>query len=266
VFLSVLVGKRKVRGELSGVEFHSSIVPMFHEKKTPSCGRMEVMAHPDLIAYIRKETQEGIAAQELRIALMEAGWQERDIDNALHDVAAGLQPITYGASIHEDLAQVRGMVAHLALRVKELEAHMAISAPVQRAELPSGEMLSLSKGHGPSFIIKVISAAAVIVLIASVGFLFSTSIVNDQESSRSLLWVAAGTGAVLFGVAYFLMRRGNAWAADLAAASSVAAWSLSVWHAWRAYHVLEDQTAIGLYVLLFVLLVVMGRWIDRLSR
>ena len=101
---------------------------------------------PDLISYIRRETQNGVTAHELRETLMEAGWNELDVDNGLHDVAAGLRPVTEGASIHEDLAQVRGMVAHLAMRVNSLEARL-IQVPVP-AMLPASPVpLQLSRGH-----------------------------------------------------------------------------------------------------------------------
>ena len=94
---------------------------------------------PELISYIRQQTQEGVTAHELRETLMEAGWGELDVDNALHDVAAGLRPVTEGASIHEDLAQVRGMVAHLASRIQKLEARL-VGAPAMSAilQLPVG--------------------------------------------------------------------------------------------------------------------------------
>jgi hypothetical protein len=82
------------------------------------------MPNSQLVSYLQEQTQQGASAQMLRESLMEAGWPELEIDNALHDVAAGLHPATPGASIHEDLAQVRGMVAHLAARVKTLEARL----------------------------------------------------------------------------------------------------------------------------------------------
>ncbi len=93
-------------------------------------------ADPELITYIRQQTQDGVTAHELRETLMEAGWNELDVDNALHDVAAGLKPVTEGASIHEDLAQVRGMVAHLASRVQKLETRL--SAAPASSTLPAG--------------------------------------------------------------------------------------------------------------------------------
>ncbi|HUO75838.1 MAG TPA: hypothetical protein VMU12_02925 [Candidatus Paceibacterota bacterium] len=108
-------------------------------------------ADPDLIVYIRQQTQDGVTANELRETLMEAGWNEIDVDNALHDVAAGLRPVTEGASIHEDLAQVRGMVAHLASRVKTLETRLAQAPAMPMAPgLPAGTgspARELPRGH-----------------------------------------------------------------------------------------------------------------------
>lgn len=92
----------------------------------------------DLNSYVRQQTQNGVTANELRETLMEAGWAELDIDNALHDVAAGLRPVTEGASIHEDLAQVRGMVAHLASRVKMLETRLVQAPVMPPMELTAG--------------------------------------------------------------------------------------------------------------------------------
>src|SRR4030042_2229232 len=112
------------------------------------------MTVPEMIEYVRQQSQAGVSAQELRETLMAAGWSELDVENALHDVAAGLQPVTIGASIHEDLAQVRGLVAHLTTRVGRLEARLATSAnalPQGPEELPSGmaqrNQALLTSGH-----------------------------------------------------------------------------------------------------------------------
>lgn len=102
------------------------------------------MVPPDLVAYIREQSAQGIPAQSLREALLEAGWGELDVENALHDVAAGMEPLTTGASLHEDVAQVRGMVAHLATRIQRLEARLTAAAS---ETLPSGELLQLPRGH-----------------------------------------------------------------------------------------------------------------------
>ncbi len=107
------------------------------------------MPAPELLDYIREQTRQGLTAQDIRATLMESGWSERDVENAFHDVAAGLEPLTRGASIHEDLAQVRGMVAHLAARVRTLEFRLtAAGALSELAELPPAQMPALNPAHG----------------------------------------------------------------------------------------------------------------------
>lgn len=224
---------------------------------------------PELITYIRQQTQEGVPAQELRVALMEAGWNELDIENALHDVAAGLQPVTAGASIHEDLAQVRGMVAHLAARVKVLEARLVGQTPGEPLTLAPGIIgaeRELVSGRRGSTAVKVASAIADVIILLFVGWYLAIEVARNDAMPVGLFAALGIIGAVLLAAGYRFMRSHRAWVANLLAASSIALWSIIVWHAWQTYHLLENQTAIGLYVLLFVLLVVMGRWIDRLSR
>jgi hypothetical protein len=237
---------------------------------------------PELVSYIRQQSQQGVAAPELRVALMEAGWFEADIDNAMHDVAAGLQPVTAGASIHEDLAQVRGMVAHLASRVKILEARLpagqaGLTGQPAPEALPSGGGLSLPKGtigserelvqgRGSRWLERFVGVLADVVVLAFVGWYLAAQVARNDAMPVGLFATVGIIAAGVFTVAYHFMRRRRAWVANLMAASAIALWSIIVWHAWQTYHVLGGQTAIGLYVLLFVLLVVMGRWIERLSR
>lgn len=225
------------------------------------------MTHTDLVSYIREQTQNGISAEGLRIALMEAGWREADIENALHDVAAGLHPVTAGASIHEDLAQVRGMVAHLANRVRTLEARLTgapLALPME-GELPGGVPLALPPPAPTPFWPRHIIA----ILFGWVTFLFVGQFATDWATGAGLLpadqalFTAVLGASVLVG-AYILMRLRSAWLASLATdgALGVLASAISV-----AYddHMIEFSTAAALGVLLLVLLVVMERWIDRLS-
>jgi hypothetical protein len=168
------------------------------------------------------------------------------------------------------------MVAHLASRVGELEARLTYGGPSAAAApmapehaLPSGTIgpeRELKAGRGPSLKAKLISGAADLVILAFAGWYLAQRVASGDAAPVSLMWAAAVVGAIVLAGAYYFMKKHKAWLADLAAASSVALWSIIVWHAWQTYRLLEHQTAIGLYVLLFVLLVVMGRWIDRLSR
>jgi hypothetical protein len=80
-----------------------------------------------------------------------------------------------------------------------------------------------------------------------------------------LMWGAGLAGFLLIVVAWRLMRR-HAWGAELAAASGIAVWAITVWHAWRTYHSMEAGTAAALGVLMLVMLLVIGRWVDRYRR
>lgn len=234
------------------------------------------MPIPELIDFIRSETQEGATAQSLRVTLMEAGWQEVDIDNALHDVAAGMHPATPGASIHEDLAQVRGMVAHLATRVKGLEASLAsfvTTAPAQQLpaqhSLPSpfiGVEHELAGPTGLSLARKILSVIGT-ALFVGVLALYATELVSDGIlTSRDALIIAGAAGVLCYIVSFMRMRRGYAWSASVLAAAAIALWLADVFVAWRPYQFLEWSVAAALGVLLIVLAFVTGRWITRLAR
>jgi hypothetical protein len=226
----------------------------------------------ELVDYIRTQTQEGVPAEDLRVALMDAGWQEFDIENALHDVAAGLHPATPGASIHEDLAQVRGMVAHLATRVKGIEVQLASlplphPLPVQ-AQLPSafiGPDHELSvRGKGRA--LKALSLVIAVVISVYVG-IFATGLVQRNAlAPRDHLLIAAALGLIFIIAAIVSMRRGNGWIASLWTAFGLALWATDAYISWRIYHYLERSVALALGILFLVIALVMGRWIQRLSR
>ena len=212
------------------------------------------MTDPELVTYITEQTQEGISAQVLREALMERGWHERDIENAMHDVAAGLHPATPGASIHADLAQVRGMVAHLAGRVKTLEARLASigALPMQR-ELPAAHY------HHP-WVRRFASLFIAIGVFVGLGILaaWSTLAPTDQAT------IALGAGIVLLLAGYVSLRHGWAWAFSSLSYSAIAIFALVTWRAYHLYAAMEWFTALGLAVLGLVLLSVMERWVTRM--
>lgn len=223
------------------------------------------MSHADLVAYIQEQTQQGVSAQALREALMEAGWHERDIENALHDVAAGLHPTTPGASIHEDLAQVRGMVAHLASRVQGIEAALSsVAALPMRRELPEQMLLPgtfVRRWPGRVFAALVGVGGAVGMTIFGVGL-------QRQESLAALDAMILGGAIAVLGVvaSVVAMRHRAAKTASFLVAGSLALGAIVIFTAWRMQGYLEWTVAFALGLLLLVLAIVLGAWIDRLSR
>jgi hypothetical protein len=225
------------------------------------------MVSPDLIQYIREQTQDGVPAQDLRVALMESGWAERDVDNALHDVAAGLRPVTEGASIHEDLAQVRGMVAHLASRVRTLEAHLTNVGQV--AELPAGTIgpeRELTVGRTGSVIGRVFGVFFTMALLAALVFYSIPYVLAHPQPQWVVMQGTILAGLFLLLWAYRAMKRGASLMAHLTLILAVGAWATVSWYAWRSYHLMEWSTALGLGVFLLVLWGVMRRWIKRYRR
>ena len=226
------------------------------------------MANPELVSYLQEQTQEGVPADVLRQALMETGWKELDIENALHDVAAGLVPLTDGVSLHEDVSQVRTMVAHLAQRVKTIEVHLASAGalPVQ-GELPAGGGIPshtlTSRRTNPA--ISLLAAFLGLMLFAWLGWYGSVLTARGALSPGDQFTIAVGAGVLLLVSGYITMRRHQAWIASGTTAASIALLGLSTYEAWYSYHVIEWTTALALGVLLAVIVLVMGRWIDRLS-
>lgn len=225
------------------------------------------VVHSDLVAYIREQTQDGITADSLRVALMEAGWPERDVENALHDVAAGLHPVTAGASIHEDLAQVRGMVAHLAGRVRTLEARLTgvpLELPMQQ-ELPGAPLALPPAAPAPFWPRHMIA-----ILFGWAAFLFTSQFAADWAmtagllpSDQALFTGAAGAGLLVVG--YIAMRLKSAWLSSLITDGALGILGSAIVVA-QSNGLIETSTAIAIGILLLVLLVVMELWIDRLMQ
>lgn len=230
------------------------------------------MPLPELVDYIREQTQQGATAEDLRVALMEAGWQELDIDNGLHDVAAGLHPATPGASIHEDLAQVRGLVAHLATRVKGIEARLAsigtVAQPAPILSLPSEYIgpereLTVHKGHAGLW--HVVSLLFTLGLAVMVGMYATDLVARNALAPLDQIIIAAALAFFLLIASVVAMRGRHAWSASLFAAGAVALWATDAVVSWRVYHYMEWPTALAVGILLVVLAMVAGRWIQRLS-
>jgi hypothetical protein len=220
------------------------------------------MTDPELVSYITLQTQGGIGADMLRQTLIKEGWQEADIDNALHDVAAGLAPATAGASIHEDLAQVRGMVAHLASRVRVLEAGLA-----SVGTLPMQAQLPAPRARGVPFGIR--HAVALVVAGIALLLVYRYAAILIAQDVLAPLWqigALAGLGLALLVIALVTMQARRAWVASLTADTSIAILAMASWAGYSVYHFMGRSTALALGVLLAVALVVMESWIDRLAR
>ena len=217
-----------------------------------------------LYEYIAEQTHQGVAAEVLRQSLMESGWTELDIDNAFHDVAAGLSPLTEGVSLHEDVSQVRSMVTLLAARIKNVEAALAnVGALSMQGELPPGSGMperSLIAGRPGNVRYVVLGVGFAVVT----GWLAMQAYLGGWYGPLAMAGIVTAIG--LFGLAmgYVLLRTGRAWGAAIFTATALAAWSSAAWLAWYKYHAMEWTTALALGVLLLVLTVVTGRRIGRL--
>lgn len=214
------------------------------------------MTSPELITYIGEQTQQGVSADILRQSLMESGWHERDIENALHDVAAGLSPLTEGASLHEDVSQVRSMVAVLATRVKTIEAQLAsVAALPMQKELPA-----------PVHHHWLASAVVGIALWGVFGAYVFGVATGQLMPTPDQMMIAIAVGGIFFAIGYRAMRRGHAWMGAMLTGMAISLWGMTTWLAWSIQHLMEWSTALALGVLLVVLAGVMGRWIDRFTR
>lgn len=224
------------------------------------------MVDPELIDYIRSQSQEGVPAPMLRETLMNAGWAEHDIENALHDVAAGMHPITAGASIHEDLAQVRGLVSHLASRVQRLEVRLAAATPPVAGMLearPSPEETLPAPRRRSGGLWKSLAAAAV---LAAIAWFVELQVAESTDSPTALFISLAALGVIALALAYRSMRRGVRATATALTAVALGLWALTTWHVWYTYHSIVWTVALGLGILYLVIALVMGVWIERLAR
>jgi hypothetical protein len=218
------------------------------------------MADVELHEYIADQTRQGVAAEVLRQSLMEAGWTELEIENAFHDVAAGLSPLTEGASLHEDVSQVRSMVTLLAARLKTVEAALAsVGALPMQAELPVG-MPALPAGRHGARLYAYLGA-----VFALAATWLSLKAYLGWYGHIATVGIVTAIGLFSISVGYIMLRRGRSWAAAIYSAIALVAWGAEAWVAWYVYGAMEWTTALALAILLLVLGVVTGRRIGRLA-
>lgn len=223
------------------------------------------MVDPELVDYIRQQSQAGVPAPMLRETLMGAGWAEHDVENALHDVAAGMHPVTAGASIHEDLAQVRGLVAHLASRVQKIEVRLSSAAQPVAGMLdarPSPDETLPAPHRQRSGWLGSLGAA---VVLAAVAWFVQTEVAESAKGPAALFISLAAAGVIVFAMAYLRMRRGARSTATALTGLALGLWVLATWHAWATYDLIAWSIALGLGALFLVIAFVMGAWIDRFA-
>lgn len=232
------------------------------------------MPDADLVTYIQDQTAEGITAEALRESLMGAGWHERDIENAFHDVAAGLHPATPGASIHEDLAQVRGMVAHLAGRIRGLEASLASVAGVGvRGQLPTqgaipsafiGPDHELPAPRGSSWVGRLFALLIAVAGMGTLGAVMGMRVLGREVFPFDEMVIFGASAAFLMVVAVIAMRRHHPWTAMLLSATAASMWLTQAVVAWRLFDAISLTVAGALCALVLVVVSVIGVWTERL--
>ena len=232
------------------------------------------MPIPELVEYIRDQTREGVAAQDIRAELLSVGWLESDIENGLHDVAAGMTPITSGASIHEDLAQVRGMVAHLAARLKGLETTLAslassgVPALRAQAQLPSafiGVERELPVRKAPNKVLRTMLFLLDLILSMQFVQYWANQVDTHSLAMQDFHVIVIASTVMLAISSIILLRRGDIWIATLLGGSALALALTEVMLSWQTYNAIGTMVALALLALLVVSAIVFYRWSIRFS-
>jgi len=159
------------------------------------------------------------------------------------------------------------MVAHLATRVQRLEVRVAsVDAPAAgMLEARPGPEETLPAPQSPKFGGFLRSLAAAVVL-AAVAWFVELQVAEGDSGIIKILISLAAAGVLSLALAYRSMRRGARSAATALTAVALGLWALTTWHAWYTYHYFPWSVALGLGILYLVIALVMGVWIERLSR
>jgi len=217
------------------------------------------MAYQELDAYIAGQVAQGLDAQTIKKAVLEAGWLEIDVDNALRDVAADAIPAT-AVSAHDDIVRMRNALNSLDERVKHLESRLS-AAP--EATLPSGTIgpereLPEPPAKGKRRIMAWIGLSLLFILIGYVGM---KSIVQDAITPVSRLWAEAFVGFTLASAGFVSGRMKKRGAANLLTGTGLAFAALATVGAWYLNYI-EWSVALAVGALLVTLALVLGRFYD----
>lgn len=220
---------------------------------------MRKMAYQELDEYIAAQIAQGVDAGTIKRALLEAGWFQVDVDNALRDVAADAVP-TAAVSLRDDVVRMRHAVVSLDQRVRRLEGRLA-AAP--EATLPPGTIgpdHELPAPHPRTFrgvLVMCVLAAAFVVI----GYAGMASIFQESITPAARIWAEVIIGGVMTGAGFIAGRMHRRGAANLLTGTGLAFAALATVGAWYVNYV-NVGVAAALGGLLVTLALVLGRFYD----
>lgn len=217
------------------------------------------MAYKELDAYIAEQIGQGLDAQTVKRTLLETGWLEIDVDNALRDVAADAIPAT-AVSIHDDMVRMRHAVNDLDKRIGHLETALAA---VPEATLSNGTM-------GPEKALpeppvhqwrRILMWLGLTVLFVLIGYVSMASIARDSITPVSRIWAEVFIGIVLTSAGFITGRMKKRAMANLLTGTGLAFAALATIGAWYLNYI-EWSVALAVGALLVTLALVLGRFYD----
>ncbi len=230
------------------------------------------MPSSELIDYIRSQTQEGASLATIRADLVAAGWPSNDVDDGVHAVASDLHPLTPGASIHEDLAQVRGVVAYLSARLKTAEDTVArLTAATthnvlgMQSSLPSswiGSERELGAPPRAGSIRRVFASLLALCLgIGSVAY--GIQLVQREMVYRSDVSIMLGACILFSGIAaIFVARRGGGYLSRSLSLLTISLGLTYVYFLWASFDTIGILGALAAMAVSLVY----ALWMHRMSK
>lgn len=230
------------------------------------------MPSSELIDYIRSQTQEGASLATIRADLVAAGWQLVDVDDGFHAVASDLHPLTPGASIHEDLAQVRGVVAYLSARLKSAEDTVALltaatshNALGVQSSLPSSWIGPERELGAPPRAGSIHRAfASLLALCLGIGSVaYGIQLVQREIVYRSDFSIMLGACILFSGIAaIFVARRGSGYLSRALSLLTISLGLTYVYYLWVSF----DAIGIRGVTTVMALSLAYAFWMYRMSK
>lgn len=223
------------------------------------------MEQDGLSAYVAEQITQGVPAQAVKEALLEAGWLSVDADNAIRDAAAQAAPVAV-LSAHEDMIRIRHAVNSLDERVGRLEAGLVASGTVPMPVLMAPSTMSPARELAPShrrglgrrwLLILVLLGA-----FAASGYWGMALIAAGSYTPLARIVTEGAVGLALTVTGYIAGRTHRRGAANVFTAVGLALCALATVGAWYL-HWMEWSVAAAVGALLATLALVLGRFYDR---